>query len=498
LKSILSFKFQSSILGLSDDSIAMSESFFEFREKMVVKKTAAASSSGGDPMTVTQLTGVIERAIKSQVPASVLVNGEVSNFSLHRASGHLYFTLKDAGACIDCVMFKSDAQKVKFKPADGMELLAGGRVGIYAQRGRYQLYISSLSPIGQGALELAFQQLRAKLENEGLFAAERKKPLPRFPLNVALVTSQHTAALQDMLKVLRRYPFLKISLFHVPVQGEGAAKEIADAIGLLNRKAAKRMAIDLVVLARGGGSLEDLWQFNEEVVARAIAASRIPVITGVGHETDVSIADLVADYHAHTPTEAAQVVVAQWRSAGDLVETISIRSRRAMRQILQDARQQLGAIERHELFRRPMDRVNQLRQLLDDRQRSLSLAAMSAMQRYSRRLERTSSRLDQIHPRHRINLFVQRINGLNSRLNAAALRLHERRHERLNAMEGQLRALSPEAVLKRGYSITSLKKSGKLVRAAAQVKTGDRLITRFADGTVESVAEDQKQLPLFD
>jgi len=208
--------------------------------------------------------------------------------------------------------------------------------------------------------------------------------------------------------------------------------------------------------------------------------------------------NLIADYHAHTPTEAAQVVSAQWRNAGDLVETISARTGRAMKQILQDARQRLTAVQRHEVFRRPMDRVNQLRQLLDDRQRSLSLAAISAMQGYSRRLERISSRLGQVHPRHRVNLYAQRLNGIGVRLGTAASRMQERQHERLNAMEAQLRALSPEAVLKRGYSITSIKKSGKIVRAASQVKTGERLTTRFADGTVESIVEDQKQLPLFD
>ena len=281
--------------------------------------------------------------------------------------------LKDPGACVDCVIFKSDAQRLKFKPADGMELLAGGRVGIYAQRGRYQLYVSSLSPIGQGALELAFQQLRAKLQAEGLFAPERKKPLPAFPINIVLVTSRQTAALQDMLKVLRRFPFLQLSVFHVPVQGEGAGEKIAEALGLLNRQAAKgKRVVDVMLLGRGGGSLEDLWAFNEEVVARAIAKSAIPIVTGVGHEVDVSISDLVADYHAHTPTEAAQVIVAQWRNAPDAIDTIVLRSRRALRQSLTDARQRLSAIERHEVFRRPTDRIDQIRQLLDDRQRTLS------------------------------------------------------------------------------------------------------------------------------
>src|SRR5438874_1736962 len=232
-------------------------------------------------MTVSQVTAIIERAIKTGVPSSVLVKGEVSNLNFHRGSGHLYFTLKDPNACIDCVMFKSEAQLLKFKPADGIELLASGRIGVYAQRGRYQLYVTSLNPIGQGALELAFQQLRAKLEAEGLFAAERKKPLPRFPMNIVLVTSRQTAALQDMLKVLGRYTFLRVSVYHVPVQGDGACGEIAQALKMLNREAAKGRAADVILVARGGGSLEELWQFNEEIVARAIAASSIPIVTGI-------------------------------------------------------------------------------------------------------------------------------------------------------------------------------------------------------------------------
>jgi exodeoxyribonuclease VII large subunit len=423
----------------------------------------------------------------------------MSNFNLHRGSGHWYFTLKDQSACIDCVCFKGDAQRIRFKPADGMEVLAGGRVAIYAQRGRYQLYVSSLSPIGQGALELAFRQLREKLQAEGLFAAERKKELPPYPTEIVLVTSRQTAALQDMLKVLRRYPFLKLRVFHVPVQGDGSAELIAEAIGLLNRKAAKgKVGAEVIVLARGGGSLEDLWEFNEEIVARAIAASKIPIVTGIGHEVDVSIADLVADYHAHTPTEAAQVIVAQWRNARDAIDTIALRSRRALAQLLNDARQRLLSIERHEIFRRPMDRINQLRQLLDDRQRALGFSVAGRLQGATNRLERISSRFSEVHPRHRLKLHAQRLRELQNRLTTAMSRSHERQMSRLMTMDAQLRALSPQSVLNRGYSMTTLKKTGKLVRKASQIKTGDRLVTQFADGTVESVAEDQKQLPLFD
>src|SRR5688500_738390 len=325
----------------------MSMNFFEFREKMTarvepVRATGApvpAPMKPGDAaMTVSQLTGYIDRAIRAGVPPHVLVKGEVSNWKLHRSSGNVYFTLKDSKACIDCVMYAGEASLLRFQPGDGMELLASGRVAVYQQRGKYQLYVNTLDPIGQGALELAFRQLCTKLDGEGLFASERKRPIPPFPQHVALVTSTGTAALQDMLKVLRRYPFLRLSIYHVPVQGAGAAESIATALKHLSRTHQRIGGVDVVLLARGGGSLEDLWAFNEECVARAVANCTIPVVTGIGHEVDTSVADLIADHHAHTPTEAAQVVTANWRGARDGVDVAGVRLRRAVRARLTEAR----------------------------------------------------------------------------------------------------------------------------------------------------------------
>lgn len=425
------------------------------------------------------------------------MQGEISNCKHHGTSGHIYFTLKDEGACIDCVMFRSDAVRLKFTPNDGMELLATGRVAVYPQRGRYQLYVTSLQPMGLGALELAFQQLRAKLEAEGLFDPERKKPLPPYPMNVALVTGRATAALQDMLKVLRRFPWVKLYLYDVPVQGDGSAEKIAEALGQLSRHGDK-LDIDLILLGRGGGSLEDLWEFNEEIVARAIVASRIPVVTGIGHEVDVSIADLSADYHAHTPTEAAQVAMGQWRTAGDEVDVFGVRLRRALRTVAQEARQRLAAIERHEVFRRPMDRINAMRQLLDDRQRALVLAVGGRLHTLERRVQSLGGRLEQHHPRYEAKLHRQRLGLMAERLNLAMQADQRRRKASLEAIQRHLEAIGPEQVLKRGYTITTLKKQGTVVRSAAQVRTGDRVVTRFADGEIESRVEDSKQLSLFE
>jgi exodeoxyribonuclease VII large subunit len=493
-------------------------------------------------MTVSQLTALIDGALRAKLPASVLVKGEVSNANLHRASGHFYFTLKDAGSCIDCVMFKTEFASVKFDPRDGLELLAEGRVGVFFQRGRYQLYVDRLQPLGKGALELAFQQLRAKLAAEGLFDESRKRPLPDYPGRIVIVTSTNTAALQDVLKVLRRFPWLRLFVYHVPVQGEGSGQKIAAALAHLNR-AGERLGADLVLLARGGGSLEDLWAFNEECVARAVAASRLPVITGIGHEVDTSIADLVADHSAHTPTEAAQVVTQFWRTAAETLDGLSLRLRREARARLQDARHRLSAVERHEAFRRPLGRVNALRQLLDDRQRSIALLMAARMRtvqwrvrelenrltqagpafvlarfrarladarqglsrhatqrllRSHERLGRLDGRLAAADPRHRVRTLRERLAGIEARLCCGMELLHERRAERVESLARFLNAVGPEQVLRRGYTITLRKKGGAVVKSAEDVCPGDKLLTRFADGEVESVAQDPRQPGLFE
>jgi exodeoxyribonuclease VII large subunit len=373
-------------------------------------------------------------------------------------------------------------------------LLVSGRVAVYPQRGRYQLYATSLQPLGKGALEAAFQQLFQKLEKEGLFAAERKKPLPSYPMRIAIVTSRSTAALQDMLKVLRRFPWIHLLLYHVSVQGEGAAKLIAGAMKDLN----KMGGIDLILLSRGGGSLEDLWQFNEEIVARAIAASRIPIVTGIGHEVDTSIADLVADYHAHTPTEAAAVVTSHWKAVKDSLAMSGTRLRRGLRNVVQDSHQRFAAIRRHEFFRRPTDRINQLRQFLDDRQRSLQFAASERLRVAAARTSRLQALLADRHPKHLVDLQRQTIGDLANRLGLAMRNDLHRRSQQMDLLGRNLDSLSPLGVLRRGYTITTKKKDGTIVRSASNVREGERIVTQFADGTAESIVEDQKQLPLFE
>lgn len=525
----------------------MTANFFEFQAKLTrpratPKASPVTAADEAGAMSVSELTARITKVINSGMPPTALVRGEVSNLNRNRSSGHLYFTLKDADACIDCVMFRSEAARLKFDPADGMELLAGGRIGVYPQRGRYQLYINTLRPLGQGALELAFQQVRCKLEAEGLFAAERKKPLPAYPLRIVIVTSREAAALQDVLKVLRRFPWLHLMLYPVPVQGDGAAGKIAAAIAHVNATLGASGGADVLLLARGGGSLEDLWCFNEEAVARAVAASRIPVVTGIGHEVDVSIADLAADHHAHTPTEAAQVITALWRGANDQLDAIGLRLLRGLRTRVADARQRLRSIERHEAFRRPTDRVNLLRQLLDDRQRAMRIAEERLLRDARDRVQAASGRLagflpatvgrfrelladrrqrlgqafafrlrdarerlthaatllQECHPRLQVRLAVQKLDSLDARLASAAQRKVQSQSQQVDALARELEAVSPQSVLRRGYTMTTRKRDGQPLRSASEVKPGDKLVTRFVDGEVESVAQDSKQLSLFE
>ena len=507
----------------------MAGNFFDFQDALpkprrsrIASPDAAAPVPAGevpDALTVAELTARIERAIKSGVPGQVLVRGEVSNLKHYGASGHIYFTLKDAEACIDCVMFRNDAAKLRFEPQDGLELLAGGRVAVYPQRGRYQLYVTSLQPLGAGALELAFRQLCEKLQAEGLFEASRKKPLPPYPTRIALVTSRQTAALQDMLKVLRRFPWVRLMLYHVPVQGAGAANQIAQALGDLGTQSGRLGGIDLILLGRGGGSLEDLWQFNEEVVARAIAASPIPIITGIGHEVDVSIADMVADYHAHTPTEAAQVAMTQWRTTADQLDVSGLRLGRAMRCGVSDASQRLTAIAGHEFFRRPADKINRARQHLDDLQVDIdrairdrlgeSVGQMDQIQRRllacgtqrlrheTQRLSNLELRLRERHPSSIRALASQRVDTLSQQLTRGLRTSLAARLLRVSALERHLTAVGPRQVLARGYSITMIKKGSVVLRSQKQIRGGERLVTHVADGEIESVADDPNQPSLF-
>lgn len=387
-------------------------------------------------LTVSALTRQLKDLVEANFPHAVVV-GEVSNCT-RAASGHFYFSLKDADAQIRAVMWRSAAARSKFELHDGLEVVASGPVEIYAARGTYQLIVERIVPQGVGALELAFRRLQEKLAAEGLFDPEHKQPLPRFPKRIALVTSPAGAAVRDILQVItRRWPAADILILPVPVQGAGAAQQIAAAL----RAVPRVPGVDVIITGRGGGSLEDLWAFNEEDVARAIFECPIPVICGVGHEIDVTIADLVADRRALTPSEAGELAVPVSSEIVNELRGLEQRLGNSLRERARRARMHLEQIESRRVFARPLERIHDLTARLDD---------------LSGQLRRTMTR-----------------------------RFEMQRH-RLQSLGSSLDALSPLKVLERGYSITSRLSSGKLVASAEAVQVGDELLTTLHDGKIVS------------
>ena len=413
--------------------------------------------------------------------SGVRVEGEVTNASTS-GRGHVYFTLKDETAALDCVMWAGKAGRLKFRVEDGLVVTALGSLTIYPQRGRFQLVVDDLQPQGVGALQLAFEQLKKKLENEGLFAAERKRPLPALPNRVGIVTSATGAALQDMLKVLRRFPHLEIVIAPAMVQGDGAAHEIALAI----KRLVDSNRVNIIVVGRGGGSLEDLWAFNEEEVARAIAASPVPVISGVGHEVDFTIADFVADIRATTPTQAAELVVARIEDQERrLREARAILLRDINRQ-LQLARTRLTGLAGSSGLARVPERVRRYRERLRNTARLGPLlrrvleAARTRLDHAVRSLHRLPAQIAAGGQRRLLDSRRQQLQQL------VAARISSLR-ARVEAGERALGHLGPTRVLERGYSITSLEGSVVPLKDASRVHGGQTLITRLAHGHLRSL-----------
>ena len=404
-------------------------------ETLFAQPTGASS----EPLSVSQIVSRLKATVETDF-GNVAVEGELSNFSRAR-SGHCYFSIKDEEAQLECVMWRRAAGQVRFTPEDGMLVRIEGKVSIYEQRGKLQLYADAMRLAGEGALQKAFEELKKRLRREGLFDPEHKQALPPFPETIGLVTSGESAALQDLLTVLRRrFPCVRVQLRPVAVQGHGAGDEIAAAIDAFDRLDAPP---DLLVVGRGGGSAEDLWAFNEEVVVRAIHACRVPVISAVGHETDQSIADLVADRRAATPSMGAEVAVPDRREVGETVRALhdTLREHAAMR--IREERHAVRSLTQSRGFHRPVDRLRQLRQRLDD------LAG---------RLERT------------------------------APRLLERRRQQVALLKSRLDALDPQAPLRRGFAF--VEKDGQPVRSAGALAAGDALSLTFADGAHTTRVED--------
>lgn len=426
--------------------------------------------------SVSELTERIRDLFAAEF-ADVWVEGEISN--CHQAqSGHLYFTLKDARAQVRCICFRNQVRLLKFRPEDGLHVTVRGSVSVYEPRGEYQIYVEYVEPVGLGALQLAFEQLKKRLEAEGLFDPERKKPLPVLPRRIGLVTSPRGAAVRDVVRILRRrFPNLHVMLYPVRVQGEGAAEDIVEAIQFFNRR---RMA-DVMILARGGGSLEDLWAFNEESVARAISASVIPIISGVGHETDFTIADFAADLRASTPSAAAEIVVQTRQEFDRHVGQLQQDLFQQMRYLLLERRNRVRELAAHRGFRRVEDLLRQHRQRADELIERLALTLRGRLEFVRRRFTVAQARIAAFDLRARIAAlrlrFEQRANGLRDR----AERFLVAKRQRFERLVLQLDERSPLVVLQRGYAIC-YDAAGRVVRSAEQVAIGDEVAVQLARG----------------
>jgi exodeoxyribonuclease VII large subunit len=389
--------------------------------------------------TVCEITREIKRNLEEGFPP-VAVEGEISNFKRH-TSGHLYFSLKDAEAQIACVMWRGRNQNLPFQPQDGTKVLALGNLTVYERQGKYQLDVLWLRPVGAGELQLAFETLKRKLAEEGLFDAGRKKTIPEFPRRIGIVTSETGAAIYDITSIIaRRAPWIQLILRPVRVQGEGAAEDIARAIDEFNEYG----EVDILIVGRGGGSLEDLWAFNEEVVARAIFRSRIPIVSAVGHEVDFSISDFVSDLRAPTPSAAAELVVRDKIELTERLRVLAVRIHRYVRDRIGMSRERILSLEKSYGLRRPQERIREFHQRLDDVVRTLESAAGTRVRQLTSDMEKKQEKL---------------------------------------------LALNPEAVLQRGYSITTRIQNGRIVRRAQELETSDSVRIRFASGAVRGIVE---------
>jgi len=440
-------------------------------------------TTGFAVLTVTELTTQIRLSLEQAFP-ELWVQGEVSNLRTP-SSGHLYFTLKDQTSQIRAVLFRGVANQLRFALRDGLQVIVRGRLSVYEVRGDYQIILEYLEPKGIGAFQLAFEQLKEKLEREGLFDSARKRPLPFFPRKVGIVTSPSGAAIQDMLTIMkRRCPVLSVLIYPVAVQGEGAAEQIAEAIAILGRK----RDVEVIIVGRGGGSLEDLWCFNEEIVVRAIAESKVPVVSAVGHEIDFTLADFAADYRAPTPSAAAEVVSPV---LGDLIESIVSRWDR----LVQHMQGKLTVLRhRVQMSRReipdPMRWVYRQAQRLDDLNNRLRVALRIQHSNIRPRLLALNSALTVHSPQARIGRALVLVPQLLSRLKHAILgSVGLKRHVFQSRLSG-LNTLNPLAILSRGYSVIESLPEGFIVKNAKDVSPGSRIRARLAEGQLSCVVDE--------
>lgn len=410
--------------------------------------------------TVSQVNSLIKEILESNLPGRLTITGEITDWKLHH-SGHCYFSLKDEDAVLPCVMWKNNFGKLKFRPENGMAILGMGFIDVYEPQGKFQFYVERMEPSGIGALQLAFEQMVRRLRGQGLFDEEHKKPIPSYPRRIGILTSESGAAIEDIKdSIWNRWPCVKLFLYPVPVQGEGAAEKIAAGLREINR-CNKELKLDILIVGRGGGSIEDLWAFNEEVLARAIFDSKIPVISAVGHEVDTTIADFVADARASTPTKAGVVAVPDMQEVLENIENINKRLTSQLDFVLYSAEQQSD-----ELCLRLQSSV---KHLLADTRNTLYIIA---------------EQIRKIEPHRLLRKKVLDVANLKNRVGEAIRAIANNCNLKLTAQANRLAALNPKSILHRGYSITTNKRTGLLVKGLADVQISDYIVTELADGNL--------------
>ncbi|WP_165668262.1 exodeoxyribonuclease VII large subunit [Metapseudomonas otitidis] len=438
-------------------------------------------------LTVSQLNQRARHLLEDVFP-QVWVEGEISNLA-RPASGHLYFTLKDSQAQVRCALFRQNALKVRQALRDGLAVKVRGKVSLFEGRGDYQMIADAVEPAGDGALRLAFEALKEKLASEGLFATERKRPLPAHPQRVGIVTSPTGAVIRDIISVFRRRaPQVSLTLVPTAVQGREATAQIVRALAL-----ADAQGFDALILARGGGSLEDLWCFNEEAVARAVAACKTPIVSAVGHETDVSISDFVADVRAPTPSAAAELLAPDSSGLRQRLESLERRLQLRIRQLIAHQHLRLDGLTRR--LRHPGERLRQQAQRLDDLEMRLQRALDRQLSQRRERQARLETRLAAQHPGRALGLLRQRLDALAARLPRAMRETLGTRRLELQSQVQTLHAFSPLATLGRGYSIL-LDERGQAIRSASQTQPGQRLKARLGEGELEVRVEDNHLAPV--
>ena len=427
------------------------------------------------------------RASVEREYGDIWVAGEISNFRAHSSSGHLYFTLKDGDSQIRAVMFRSQARLLRFRPEDGMQVVLRGRATVYEKGGDLQLSAEYLEPKGAGALQIAFEQLKAKLEAEGMFDSARKKAIPPLPRCIGIVTSPQAAALRDILNILRRrHHSANLLIYPAQVQGEAAAVEVSTGIKYFNR--AKN--VDVIIVARGGGSAEDLAAFNHEGLARTVFASEIPIISAIGHETDFTIIDFVSDLRAPTPSAAAELVILSRQEIEEQAGSLQLRLARAVRYRLLMAKQTLTEAGQQGAFARMMGGINQRQQKLDDLIFRAEKSERRLIEQHRRRWERASAAVRHYDARRMLAGIRKDLATQTLAVGAALRAILLRRKSRLDQIEHQLKALSPVAILERGYALV-FDLAGRLVKSAAQVAPGDEVSARLAHGTFTARVENK-------